>query len=183
MAIIDYDDRLATAEISELIRRMADRRPFYAAVGEAAVQQTQDNFRRQGSSAGPWQRLKAATIRRRTAAGQTPITILRSNAKAKQTSLAGSISYRADASAVEWGTPLPYGRAHQLGADIQMPARTGRIYRSAAAGRLFARREGADREIEVQIPGYTIHLPARPFIEPPDEEEIGDLAADWLGLE
>ncbi|HBD91804.1 MAG TPA: phage virion morphogenesis protein [Gemmobacter sp.] len=188
----EVDDSETSAALAAIIGRIEQRRGFYRAVGQLLADSARENFRKQAGPDGkPWQRLRPATIKRRQSLGQVPLTILRSNTKAKQSSLVGSLNFTSDNDAARLGTPVPYGAIHQFGGTIAIPARKGRIYRhydpnTLTLGRKFVSSdsEGA-RATEVDIPAYTITMPARPFlgISPADEKEIIALAEDWLGLE
>lgn len=181
-------DEEARAAIEGLLSRLEDRLPFYNAVGNVLVGSAQENFRREHSPAGrPWKPLLPATIKARERAGQTPVTILRSNSKGKAgSSLAGSISYEATNDEARVGSPVVYAAIHQLGGSIQKPARQTKIYRKRDAdgqiGRRFVKRKDADEVTDVTIPAHTITIPARPFLglSADDELTISEIAEDWL---
>lgn len=189
----------AEAELMELVRRMENRRGFYMAVGQLLSDSARENFRRQAGPDGqPWQPLKPSTIRRRTRAGQLPIRILQSNSKTRGighsgSALVASINFEADNDGAQIGVPeakAKYGAIHQFGGTINMPGRKGRIYRhfdpaTNQFGRRFVSKDDPDAvATDVDIPAYSVTIPARPFlgVSPDDETEIVFLAQDWLGL-
>lgn len=177
--------------LQELLDRMSDRRPFYAAVGERLVGSAGENFRREADPDGtPWLSLRPSTIRARQRLGQLPLTILRSNSKGRSgSSLAGSINFDATTEGVKVGSPKEYAAIHQLGGTIQKPERAAKIYRVKAAdgtvGRQFVKKSAANHVTDVTIPAHGIKIPARPYlgISIADEEGIFEDAALWLTLE
>lgn len=193
------DDREVEEALAELLRRMESRRGFYAAVGKQLAASSRANFKRQSAPDGtPWQKLKASTVRKRTRQGQLPITILQTNSKSRGvgnsgSSLLASINDDADNDGASVGVPQAkarYGAIHQFGGTINMPARKGRIYRHFdPSTKQFARRFVSKKDpdavaTDVDIPAYSITMPARPFlgVSPADEGEILILAQGWLGF-
>ena len=194
---IEVNDREASEALAALLHRMEERRGFYKNVAQLLADSARENFRKQTAPSGtPWAKLKAATIRERTRKGQLPLTILNTNGVKEGIHLAAAISQDADNDAARVGVldqdPVRhYAAIHQFGGTIQIPARKGRIYRhydptSGVTGRKFVspESEGA-KATEVDIPAYTVTMPARPYlgVSADDETEILLLAGDWLGLE
>lgn len=174
----------ATARLQGLLNRMDNRTPLFARIGDRLVKSTSDNFRSQSGPDGvAWQPLRPATINARTSKGLTPIQILRARGN-----LAGSINRLATNDEVRIGTPVEYAAIHQLGGAIQRAARSAKIYRMKAAdgaiGRRFVKKKKANLETDVEIPAYTITIPARPFLGVSAQDEIGifEDAEDWLSL-
>ena len=174
----ELHDEEAQAALQGMLDRMANRRPFFMAVGERMLASAQDRFRTETDPSGtPWVALRPATIRARTRRGQLPMTILRSNSKGKSgSSLAGSLNYVATTDDVQLGSPLPYAAIHQFGGTIEKDA--GSRY---MVGRRFAKRE-QDGGRDVAIKAHSITIPARPYLglTPTDEEGILEDAEDWL---
>lgn len=194
---IEVNEREASAALAGIIHRMEERRGFYANVAELLASSTRENFRKQRDPAGvPWTPLAPATIRRRTYNGQLPLTILNTNGKKDGIHLAAAIAQDSDNDAARVGVlnqnPVrEYAAIHQFGGTINIPARKGRIYRhydptTGQTGRKFVspRSDGA-RATEVNIPAYSITIPARAYlgVSAEDEMEILLLAKDWIGLE
>lgn len=185
---VELNDAEAREQLSALMARMADRRPFFTAIGIRLVQSAASNFDRQAGPDGrAWTPLKPATIKARQRLGQTPITILRSNTKGRSgTPLAGSISARTSDDEVRVGSPKETAAIHQLGGTIQKPARAAKIYRlrggDGSIGRRFVKKKDANVVTDVQIPAHTITIPARPFIGISAQDEVAILedAQDWL---
>ncbi|RWR28712.1 phage virion morphogenesis protein [Sinirhodobacter populi] len=174
----ELHDEEAQVALQAILDRMANRRPFFAAVGERMLASAQDRFRSQTAPDGtPWVSLRPTTIRARTRKGQLPLTILRSNSKGKiGSSLAGSLNYIASEDDVQLGSPLPYAGIHQQGGTIQKPESTRYM-----AGRRFAKR-GQEGGRDVTIKAHAITIPARPYLglTGADEEGILEDAEDWL---
>lgn len=189
---ITTDDLAAMTALNGIVRQIEDTAGFYKAVAQLLGDATRERFRREtGPDGQPWQKLKRATIRRREAAGQTPITILRSNSKGKSgSSLAGSMNATSDAESASIGTPVKHAAIHQFGGIIQIPARKGKIYRhkdptTGIVGRTFVSKKEANEITEVDIPAYSITMPARPFlgVSAEDQSDILDAAEAWLQQE
>ncbi|WP_164880014.1 phage virion morphogenesis protein [Paenirhodobacter ferrireducens] len=193
---IEVNDREASEALAALLRRMEERRGFYQNVAELLASSSRENFRKQTAPSGtPWAKLKAATIRERTRKGQLPLTILNTNGVKDGIHLQAAISQDADNDAARVGVldqdPVRhYAAIHQFGGTIPIPARKGRIYRhydptTGVTGRKFVspKSDGA-RATEVDIAGYMVTMPARPYlgVSAEDEMEIMLLAEDWIGL-
>lgn len=185
---LELRDGEARRQLQALLERLDAKRPFYAAVGERLLLSTARNFDRETSPDGrPWQALAPKTVKARQRAGQTPITILRSNTRGRSgSSLAGSVNYQASEEELLIGSPKETAAIHQLGGTIQKQARQAKIYRQQGKdgmiGRRFAKKKVANHITTATIPAHTITIPARPYIGPSPEDEIGILedAEDWL---
>nr|WP_321511121.1 phage virion morphogenesis protein [uncultured Celeribacter sp.] len=181
-------DEAARHDLQDLLGRMEMMRPFYDAVGNTLVASTGDRFKAEVDPEGrPWQSLKPSTIKARTRKGQLPLTILRSNSRGKSgSSLAGSINYRASDDEVRVGSPVTYAAIHQLGGTIKRKARKGKIYRqkddAGNVGNRFVPKNKANHVTEVDIPAYSINIPARPFlgVSRDDQEDILGMARDYF---
>ncbi len=184
---VTIDSEAAEGELLALGRRMEDRRGFYANVAVLLADSARKNFDRQaGPDGAPWEPLKPSTIRKRRRAGQIPIRILRSNSRSGGVGLTGSslvasINSEADADSARVGVPAAkakYGAIHQFGGTINMPARKGRIYRHFDPTRQtfaprFVKRDDPDAvATEVDIPAYSITIPAHPFLGVSAEDEV-----------
>lgn len=175
---IGLTDEEARASLQQLLDRMDDKRGFYKGVGDRLVGSAGDNFRRESDPDGtPWLSLRPATISARVRNKQEPLTILKSNEKGKQSTLAGSIKAEASADGVRVGSPVKYAAIHQLGGTIQKPAS-----KRWMAGRRFAKRAEHPEGAEVDIRAHSIRIPARPYlgISKADEAIILEDAEDWL---
>lgn len=179
---VEFSQDEARAGLRALIERMEDRLPFYKAVGERMLTSSKNRFETETAPDGsPWQKLSRRRIRQREHLKLTPIHILRARGY-----LAGSVNYEASADQVEVGSAVAYAAAHQLGAQIEQPARPAKIYRKREAdgqiGRRFVRKSEADVVTDVTIPGRKISIPARPFLGLTSDDEIGirEDAEDWL---
>lgn len=100
--------------------------------------------------------------------------------------LRGGIHYQVTGPAeVEVGSNTKYAAIHQLGGDINIPARQATVrYRTVAGRTLFAGRKHKRgvTERQVAIPAHQIHVPARPFlgISTADDKEIRSIILDWV---
>lgn len=180
-------DAGANAELLDILTRLENPEGFYKSVGERLLASSRDRFREEAAPDGTaWTPLQPATIKAREKAGQTPITILRSNSKSKSGSpLAGSLNYEAAPDQVRIGSPLAYAAIHQFGGTIKIPERQGQVYHGAGdgqAGRRFAKKADAVKVTEVTIPAHQIRIPARPYVGLSLDDEAGILedARDWL---
>jgi phage gpG-like protein len=96
-----------------------------------------------------------------------------------------SVSYNVLPDGVEWGSNLAYARPHQLGATIAIPARSGSVNLKniRRKGNRFVRAgsKGAENRL-VAIRGYSVTLPARPFlgISAYDQAEVPAIIEDYL---
>lgn len=186
----DLRDESARHELQDLLGRMENMRPFYDAVGNTLVASTGDRFKAEVDPEGrPWLSLKPATIKARTRKGQLPLTILRSNSRGKSgSSLSGSVNYQATSEETRIGSPVEYAAIHQLGGAINRKARKGKIYRqkdeAGNVGNRFVSKDKANHVTEVDIPAYTITIPARPYlgVSRDDQEDILEMAREHFRL-
>lgn len=180
---ITIDDALLRDGLHAMITRLDRPGPFYAAVGSQLVRSTGRNFLGQhGPDGAPWTPLTPSTIRNRLRRGRSGIAILRETGTLK-----GSVSFEVAAAGVLIGATAPYAGIHQHGGTIQMPARSGRIYRKQGAdgslGRQFAKRKNKTSvPTEVSVPAHAITIPARPYlgVGAADIDDIQALAIRWL---
>jgi phage virion morphogenesis protein len=179
------NDTLAEEALSRL-ERAADRPAgAYDAIGAHFVFSTQRNIEQQTSPDGhPWPRLSPRTASRRIGRGRRGFDhMLRVTNR-----LYSSVSYQALPDGVEWGTNIVYGRIHQLGGVIDMPAREGqvRLKNIRRKGNRFVRKSakgGVDRAVTIR--GHQVRIPARPYLGIPayDREAVPEIVADYLRSE
>ncbi|MGR3822473.1 MAG: phage virion morphogenesis protein [Salipiger marinus] len=175
----DADARRA---LEEMLQRMENKRPFYAAVGQRMVDSTTERFDLENAPDGtPWAALRAATIKARERRKQIPVVKLRAEGHLK-----GSIYHVATAEEVRVGSPVEYAAIHQLGGTINKPARQAKIYRkkdeAGQVGRRFVSKDDANHVTDVTIPAHKITIPARPYLglSAADEEGVLEDAETWL---
>lgn len=187
--------REALARIAGITGRLT---PTFRSIGSYLVSSTQQRFLRQVDPRDrAWTPLGVRTVKQRIRLGYFPISILR-----RAGDLFRSIVSLADDTHVEVGSPLVYAAIHQLGGEIQMPERTGKIYRkwtettSSLTGETrrtwseradglsnrFVSKRRANFEQDVAIGAHTVVIPARPFLglDEADRTEIGAIVADRL---
>ncbi|PWR17637.1 phage virion morphogenesis protein [Zavarzinia aquatilis] len=168
---IKIEDGGVRAALERLEGNLDRKAELLDAIGATARQDVWQNFEDQASPAGiPWAPLKPATLKRRGAGAQ----ILRDRGN-----LYKSMTYRVTGDdTVEVGTNLVYAGVHQFGGSIKREAREQVVhFRFAAEGagkdgkgsRLrFTKAGGRHAEgayaRKVSIGGYTINIPARPFL-------------------
>lgn len=179
VALVDNE---AQRNIRNLIAILANRQPFFAAVGEHIVGETGRRFRTEtGPDGQPWEPLKPSTVKKRAKRRRSAIKILRERGY-----LAGSINYAATNDEVRIGSPVEYAAIHQLGGTIDMPAREQTLYfkrnRKGDVGRRFVAKKKANHTVTAQRSSHQITIPARPFlgVTAADEAEIADIAERWL---
>jgi phage virion morphogenesis protein len=180
------DDEAFRAELDRIQRAAESPLGAYHALGAHFVFSTQRNFETETAPDGtPWQRLSPRTANARVGKGRRGTDhILRQTVR-----LYRSISYQAFDNAVEWGTNVVYGRIHQLGGAVEMPARQATIslkrIRTKGDGiRSRFARSGAKGATErlVNVRGHTIRIPARPYlgISAADRTAVPEVIADYL---
>ncbi len=87
---------------------------------------------------------------------------------------------------VEWGSAMVYAAIHQDGGDIRREAGTHTLYRKVSkSGELsprFVKRSQSNFAQDVMHGGYTIHMPARPYlgVSAEDEATIEEIAQRHL---
>jgi len=182
---IEITESEARANLDGLLDRMDNPRPFYQAAGDLLVGSVGENFRREGAPDGTaWTPLRPATIKARQRRGRSALAILRETGI-----LAGSIFHEVADDGVRIGSPVKYAAIHQFGGTIDMPARSGKIYRTqnkdGSIGRRFAKRKNKTTvATDVSVGAHQIRIPARPFlgISPNDEADLIEIARRWLEI-
>jgi phage virion morphogenesis protein len=95
------------------------------------------------------------------------------------------LSHQVEGDTLLVGTNAPYGAAHQLGADIKIPARQAEVFFHHAQGEVsphFVNKAKSNFAQAVTIPAHIVTLPARPWlgISSDDADEIVALSRDHL---
>lgn len=183
------DDKTALEGLARLKRAAGDLQGAMHALGGHFVFSTQRNIETETAPDGQkWRPLSPRTAERRIGRGRGARMrgyghILRVTARLYQ-----SVSYQVLSDGVEWGSNLVYARIHQLGGDIDMPARQATVYLKniRRRGNRFVRfnTRGAESRI-ASIRGHCIHNPARAFlgISAYDRQEVPNIIADHLRRE
>ncbi|HTM77003.1 MAG TPA: phage virion morphogenesis protein, partial [Devosia sp.] len=178
---IDDDDALDA--LGRLERAADNPAGAYHRLGAHFVFSTQRNFESETAPDGAkWRPLSPRTAAKRVGRkGRRGFDhILRVTTRLYQ-----SVSYNVLEDGVEWGTNIVYGRIHQLGGTIAMPARSGSVNLKniRRRGNRFVRMgtKGAESRV-VAIRGHQVHIPARPFlgISALDRQEVPEIIADYL---
>jgi phage virion morphogenesis protein len=182
------DDQLAREALSALERAALNPERAYHAIGAHFVFSTQRNIELERAPDGtPWPRLSPRTAVHRIGRRVRGYDhILRVTNRLYQ-----SISYQVSAG-VEWGTNVEYGRIHQLGGTINMPARQGAvtlksIRRKGGGVRSRFVRAGSKGSTTrpVSISAHQVRVPARPYlgISADDRAAVPAIVADFLRSE
>lgn len=181
---IEFDDAEARRNLTDLLDRLANPRPFYKNVGEVVEKSVIDRFQTETAPDGsPWTPLRPSTLASRLRRKKSDRGILRDSGDLRQ-----SISTQVEDDGVWVGVKsgIRYGAIHQFGGTIDLPARQGTIFRrqhkDGSFGRRFAKREN---KTSVAIGAHQITIPARPFLglSSEDQADIIYLARRWLEIE
>lgn len=184
---IEIDEEEARRNLSALLERMADPRPFYENVGEQIQFSVIERFQSETAPDGtPWTPLRPATIASRLRRKKSAQGILRDSG-AMRTAITHEVA--GDGVRIGVASGIAYGAIHQFGGTIDMPARAGKIFRRQFAdgsfGRRFAKRKNKTSvATDVQVGAHQITIPARPFLglSPQDEADIIEIARRWLDV-
>jgi phage gpG-like protein len=164
------------------------------AIGAALLFSAQRRFETQSGPDGPpWAPFAPSTLKSMPARRKPPWLLRDTNR------LYSSLTYVADAGAVEVGTNVVYAAPHQFGGDIPIPERqataTFRIATQGAATAADGRRVGSKLRFAkastraksahtktFTVPAHTIRIPARPYlgISADDQAEILAIIGDDL---
>lgn len=179
------DDRDLVDALGRLGRAAAQPRSAMDAIGAHFVFSTQRNIETETAPGGErWAKLSPRTASKRVGKGRRGYEhMLRVTAR-----LYKSIAYEADDASVEWGTNVVYGRIHQLGGTIDMPARAGTvtlksIRRKGGVRTRFVRKNVKGAETRpVSIRDHQVHVPARPYlgISAADRQAVPEIITDYL---
>jgi phage gpG-like protein len=134
-------------------------------IGEGLVSSTKQRFHAQHTPMGnPWKPSERAKRDR----GETLID---------KGMLIGSLTHNVlPRHGVEWGSNKIYARVHQEGADIIIPPRQATLTRKVESGKGasgkgwsgivggFVKASRGNFSQTVKIGGYTVHMPARPYL-------------------
>lgn len=187
---LSLEDEGAHRKLTALLRRLTfPKEPFFKRVGQHMELSTGENFRRETAPDGtPWKKLAPATIKGRVRKKLNPDGILRASGILRQ-----SVSHQAGVDRVIWGARAQhagksYARIHQLGGEIQVAERKGKIYRHfnpktlKTNGRFVKKNRKHLRVEDVTMPARTISIPARPYlgVSAADETEIYEIASEWV---
>ncbi|ODT20468.1 MAG: hypothetical protein ABS35_19570 [Kaistia sp. SCN 65-12] len=171
---ITVDDAAVISALDRIIQ--AGGEPPMEVIGAYLLFATQRRFEAESGPGGtPWQRHARSTLAKMPAARRASPQLLRNRGR-----LYDSLVYAATADTAEVGTNNKTARAHQLGAEIERPARTQTIYRkfNAKTGKFdpkFIKRKRKQAvATEVQVGAHVIRIPARPFLgfDEADRSEI-----------
>lgn len=165
------------AQLAGYVARARDARGLFEQIGMSLVTSTQARFERgQAPDGSPW----PPSMRAKLTGGKTLIETAR---------LMRSVTYQANDGGVEVGTNVIYAAIHQLGGNINRPARQQTLtFKRGKDGKRQQgfRKKGRGNETRtVSIGAGIVHMPARPFLglDDDDQREILRIAEDWLAGE
>jgi phage gpG-like protein len=168
---VSTDDREVRKVLAGIRKRAKDPTPAMRIIGQILRVSIIRNFEAGGRPI-PWKPSKKAK-------GKTLI---------KSGRLMKSIKAKAYPDHAELGTNVIHAAIHHFGGDIRHPARERILHfkqhkRGKHAGRtLFARESKATFGMKRKGRGYTIHMPARPYmmVQTEDWTEIKEALTDYL---
>lgn len=174
---LEHDIPAFQKKLARLAGKLGDTRPLKKAIGEHLLTATEDRFDTQtGPDGNKWQDVKPRTKKRKK----------HSKVLTEQGHLRGDINYQVTDDSLLLGVGIAYGAIHQLGGDIEQPARTGVVthFKKVGKGQRFSKAKHADSKRSLNHKAHTITMPARPFlgISRADEIEIIEIAKDHLKL-
>lgn len=156
------------AEINAALGRlgalMGDMTPLMRQFVGIMADAVEDNFDREQTPDGhPWEPLKPDTIKARESRGYWPGKILQQRGQ-----LAASIAREFGSNYAAVGTNLEYAAIHQFGGDIQIAARSQRLYfkqgKDGTIGTQFVKKSKSNFAQWATLGAYGIHIPARPYL-------------------
>lgn len=183
---LKIDDTGAAEELRRLAE-LGDTREVLPRLGEYLQRATEGRFKTQRAPDGtPWAPLQPAYARRKKYQRDKILTL--------RGYLRSTIRYQVEGdSAVSVGTDRPYGRIHQLGGTIEHAARSqlvrlrrvrvkredGTSYTAVRFAK--ARHKRAEQKWGTNGTGWSITMPARPFlgVSAEDEQALAAILRDW----
>ena len=160
---VTLNDQEIQGKFSVMRRRVTDLQPVMRDIGEGYLKGVEERFSSQTDPDGaPWKPLSKATLKRKK--GPSILT--------EKHRLRGSIRYQESQSGVTIGTSgsIPYAGIHQVGGTVTAKSRSFVVHQKMYKGgknkgrTLFAKASKADRAMKVGHNGYTITIPARPYL-------------------
>lgn len=182
MAGVSYviDDTQIQSALGRVAAAGRDTHPLMEAIAGYMLFSTQRRFETESGPDGQkWPPLSPRTAAKRIGRARRGTEhMLRVSAR-----LYSSLVGEATASEAVTGTNVVYAAIHQLGGEINMPARKQSIRLRTVKGRTrFARKaHKRARDMDVSIGAHTITIPARPYLGFSDEDrqEIGRIIIDF----
>jgi phage virion morphogenesis protein len=171
--------------LADIIKKLSDLTPLLSNIGAVLLLSSQ--MRIQQTKTAPdgsaWQPLtnKYKRLRQKKGTIGNGILMVRGN-------LLRSLNYNAKADELTVsmggsGKSMDYARIHQLGGEINIPPRTQNLKFDKRGW--FSKPKKAVRSMDVNIGGYTIHMPARPVLGLSEQDKQDVLAEieDYLKVE
>ncbi len=194
---ITVDDPEVLSGLEQLQKAVDDIRAAEEAIGAYLVTSTQRRFEREeGPDGAKWARLSPRTANRRIGTGKSARIRGYDNILRVKRRLEQSVFPDVDQDGIHVGSNLVYAAIHQLGGEINMPARTQTIYQHYDAkkdelDRRFSSPSHSRNEIglrranfarDVAVKAHSITMPARPYLglDDADRQEIATIIEDHL---
>jgi len=162
-------DEAVMATLDRIERLAANPAAIMAEIASFLVSRTQRHFQTETGPAGKWQPLSPRTAARRIGRRQRgTANILRVTGR-----LYSSITGEASDTEARVGTNVLYGAIHQLGGEVNIPAREQDIHLGRTnRGKRFVKASAKRKEtMRVKIGAHTVNIPARPFLYLDDEDQ------------
>jgi phage virion morphogenesis protein len=165
---IEYDNKAVLARLGAIASNLASPRPLFLSIGEALLETTQKRFSTMTAPDGQaWQPLSPRYKKRKHMNADKILTL--------RGYLRSTLTYQVQDNEIKLGSNRKYAAAQQLGADINIAARSQQAYFNRTGdevGNLFVKKSRSNFAQWVTIPGHTIHIPARPFLGISTEDEV-----------
>ncbi|AJX22452.1 virion morphogenesis protein [Burkholderia pseudomallei] len=179
MIEIQVDDTKYEAAMARVHALMQDASPITSLIAALMLDAVEENFAQQGRP--KWLGLSPKTLKRRREEAGTGKILQRSGR------LASSVTSTHDATSARVGTNVVYAAIHQFGGTIQRhpmsgyvrlrKGRDGMIMRQANHPHLAVFAKNGHKRVKIvkwtRSQGWTIKIPARPFLVLTEADNIG----------
>lgn len=167
--------------VNQLEKKLGDLTPALQDIGEYLQIAHAQRFKDQVSPDGnAWEPL-SPSYQRRKKKNRNRILFADGN-------LANSLRYQIGNNELKFGTNLPYAAIHQFGGEINIAARSQKMYfkqnKDGTVGNRFTKKDKSNFEQWGTRGAHKIKIPARPFLgtSSADNEEILQLLTEHLQL-
>lgn len=144
--------------LAAIAERIGNTRPVMKMIAEILDDRVSENFLRESGPLGEWPAIKPPKNKTRT----NP-KILQDTARLKN-----SITTTYTNNTAQVGTNVVYAAIHQLGGEINIPARSQQAYfkqrKDGSVGNRFVRKSASNFSQWHTRGAHTIEMPARPFL-------------------
>ncbi|MDH1211131.1 phage virion morphogenesis protein [Pseudomonas chengduensis] len=177
---LEFDAVAALAVVNEAAAALADPAPMLRDIGEFLLIAHDQRFASQASPDGtPWQALSPAYLKRKKK-NRDKILVLDGFLK-------NTLRYQVSNNELLFGTNRIYGAMMHFGGSIDVAARSQQAYfrqdgKTGDVGNQFVSKRKSNFAQWVTIGGYTIQIPARPWLGISDDDNyaIAGIATRYL---